>query len=270
MVYNFNNTIAELKGFELKRRGELELVKIFQSQVFEKFLDGSTLQDCYDAVGDVANQWLDVLDSHGVNMDDEELLNLISERKTISKTLDEYEGRKATSLTTADRLADFLGPDMVKDKGLNCNLIISKYPSGAPVTERAIPVAIFSADISVKEFYLRKWLKNQQLDCDDFREVVDWTYYKERLSKSIAKIVTIPSGMQHIKNPCPRVEHPDWVKRILTENESGKKQSLVSRFTTKLVGPGIVKQDIFKAFESQLSANRAAAAGSGTKAGVGK
>lgn len=32
---------------------------------------------------------------------------------------------------------------MVKDKGLNCNLIISRYPTGAPVTERAIPVAIF-------------------------------------------------------------------------------------------------------------------------------
>jgi DNA polymerase elongation subunit (family B) len=33
VVFNFNGTIAELKGFELKRRGELELVKIFQSQV---------------------------------------------------------------------------------------------------------------------------------------------------------------------------------------------------------------------------------------------
>lgn len=34
VVFNFNGTIAELKGFELKRRGELELVKIFQSQVY--------------------------------------------------------------------------------------------------------------------------------------------------------------------------------------------------------------------------------------------
>ena len=33
VVFNFNGTIAELKGFELKRRGELELVKIFQAQV---------------------------------------------------------------------------------------------------------------------------------------------------------------------------------------------------------------------------------------------
>ena len=69
--------------------------------------------------------------------------DLISERKTISKTLEDYDGRKATSLTTASRLADFLGQEMVKDKGLNCNLVISRLPAGAPVTERAIPVAIF-------------------------------------------------------------------------------------------------------------------------------
>ncbi len=40
--------------------------------------------------------------------------------------------RKSTSLTTAARLADFLGAEMVKDKGLNCNLIISRLPAGAP------------------------------------------------------------------------------------------------------------------------------------------
>jgi DNA polymerase elongation subunit (family B) len=43
-VFNFDGTIAELKGFELKRRGELELVKAFQSQVFEQFLKGVSLE----------------------------------------------------------------------------------------------------------------------------------------------------------------------------------------------------------------------------------
>lgn len=108
-VFNFDGSIAELKGFELKRRGELELVKLFQSQVFEHFLAGNSLVDCYAAVGAVANQWLDVLDEQGRSMDDQELLELISERKTISKTVDDYDGRKSTSLTTAGRLADFLG-----------------------------------------------------------------------------------------------------------------------------------------------------------------
>jgi len=37
-VFNFNGSLAELKGFEVKRRGELQLIKIFQSSVFEAFL----------------------------------------------------------------------------------------------------------------------------------------------------------------------------------------------------------------------------------------
>jgi DNA polymerase epsilon subunit 1 len=224
VVYNFNGSIAELKGFELKRRGELELVKLFQSQVFEQFLSGKTLQECYEAVGSVANQWLDVLDEKGVSMDDDELLHLISERKTISKTVEEYEGRKSTSLTTAGRLADFLGAEMIKDKGLNCNLVISRLPAGAPTTERAIPVAIFSCEPAMRRFFLRKWLKDSSLDGNDFRDIIDWEYYKERLGKAIQKIITIPAGMQSIANPCPRVEHPDWIANELAAKASGKKQ----------------------------------------------
>ena len=64
-VFNDNGTLAELKGFEVKRRGELKLIKIFQSQIFEKFLEGGTLEECYQAVGAVANHWLDLLYSRG-------------------------------------------------------------------------------------------------------------------------------------------------------------------------------------------------------------
>jgi DNA polymerase epsilon subunit 1 len=42
-VFNHAGKMTEVKGFELKRRGELQIVKIFQGEVFEKFLDGSTL-----------------------------------------------------------------------------------------------------------------------------------------------------------------------------------------------------------------------------------
>lgn len=38
VVFNFDGSLAELKGFEVKRRGELKLIKIFQSQVFSRFL----------------------------------------------------------------------------------------------------------------------------------------------------------------------------------------------------------------------------------------
>ena len=57
-VFNFDGSLAELKGFELKRRGELGLVKIFQSSLFEKFLAGSNLKECYQEVARVADYWI--------------------------------------------------------------------------------------------------------------------------------------------------------------------------------------------------------------------
>ena len=60
-MFNDDGTLAELKGFEVKRRGELQLIKIFQSSVFEAFLNGSTLEECYASVARVADYWLDVL-----------------------------------------------------------------------------------------------------------------------------------------------------------------------------------------------------------------
>lgn len=52
-----------LQGFELKRRGELKLIKVFQAEIFDQFLRGDSLQGCYDAVAGVANRWLDMLDT---------------------------------------------------------------------------------------------------------------------------------------------------------------------------------------------------------------
>jgi DNA polymerase elongation subunit (family B) len=43
-VFNFDKSLAELKGFEVKRRGELQIIKIFQSTVFEAFLKGKLNQ----------------------------------------------------------------------------------------------------------------------------------------------------------------------------------------------------------------------------------
>ncbi len=139
---------------QVKRRGELKLIKIFQSSVFESFLHGTTLQECYASVASVADHWfvlqcvvppikhhyspllllifslladadggrLDVLYSHGVDMDDQELFDLVSENRSMSRALVEYGGQKSTSISTARRLAEFLGDDMVKDKGLACQV----------------------------------------------------------------------------------------------------------------------------------------------------
>lgn len=60
-MFNEDGSLAELKGFEVKRRGELQLIKIFQSSVFEAFLKGTTLDEVYTSVAKVADYWLDVL-----------------------------------------------------------------------------------------------------------------------------------------------------------------------------------------------------------------
>ncbi len=60
---------------------------------------------------------------------------------------------------------------MVKDAGLACKFIISRKPEGAPVTERAIPLAIFQAESGVKKHFLRKWLKSSGLESFDIRSV---------------------------------------------------------------------------------------------------
>ena len=160
-VFNDDGSLAELKGFEVKRRGELQLIKIFQTSIFEKFLLGSTTEECYAAVAQVADQWLDVLFSKADTLGDDELVDLIAENRSMSRTLAEYGGQKSTSISTAKRLAEFLGDQMVKDKGLACKFIISARPNGAPVTERAVPVAIFSAEESVKRVYLVEMAKRQ-------------------------------------------------------------------------------------------------------------
>ncbi|CAH4036854.1 unnamed protein product [Pieris brassicae] len=234
-VFNFDGSLAELKGFEVKRRGELQLIKIFQSSVFEAFLKGNDLKSCYSAVAKVADYWLDVLYSKGCNMPDSELFELISENRSMSKKLEDYGGQKSTSISTAKRLAEFLGDQMVKDAGLACRFIISRKPDGAPVTERAIPLAIFQSPAAVKRHHLRRWLKDNTISEDiDIRDVLDWSYYIERLSGAIQKIITIPAAMQGLDNPVPRVQYPDWLhKKMLAKSDKFKTRKITDMFSVK-------------------------------------
>jgi DNA polymerase epsilon subunit 1 len=235
-VFNFDGSLAELKGFELKRRGELELIKTFQSQVFERFLDGNSLSECYDSVAEIANHWIDVIDTRGESLEDDELVDLISENRNMSRQLDDYGDQKGTSQTTARRLGEFLGAEIIKDKGLNCKFIIAEQPYGAPVTERAIPTAIWKAEPAVTKHFLRRWLKAPGLEGDGFgiRNILDWDYYLERLGKTIQKIITIPAALQKVPNPVPRVAHPAWLdSKVQQLNDPFQQRSIRDMFSVK-------------------------------------
>lgn len=56
------------------------------------------------------------------------------------------------------------------------------------------------------------------------RDVIDWEYYKERLGNAIQKIITIPAAMQSIKNPVPRVPHPEWLAKQVRERNDPRQQ----------------------------------------------
>lgn len=177
--------------------------------------------------------------SKAENIPDSELFDLIAEKRTMSKALEEYGGQKSTSISTAKRLAEFLGDEMVKDKGLNCKYIISKKPEGTTVTERAIPIAIFQAEPSVRKHYLKKWLKAQSQSELEVRNFLDWDYYIERLSGCIQKIITIPAALQGVANPVPRVPHPDWLHKRLAERNSTLKQRKIDELFSSLRRPSM-------------------------------
>lgn len=235
-VFNPDGSMAELKGFELKRRGELMLVKDFQAQVFRRFLDGTTLAEAYASAAYVANTALDLLESKGEGYDPEEILEKITESSSMTRRLAEYpEAQKSLAITTARRIAEFLGPQMVKDKGLACHFIISRMPAGRPVTERAIPVTIFRADPAIRTHFLRKWTGDTTLPSEmSLKTLLDWDYYTARFSACVQKIVSIPAALQSLPNPVPRVAHPDWLeKRIRHLNSRFRQVSLVGMLSAK-------------------------------------
>lgn len=63
---------------------------------------------------------------------------------------------------------------------------------------RAIPLAIFQAEETVQKHYLRKWLKDSSISEVEIRDILDWSYYIERLGGAIQKIITIPAAMQGV------------------------------------------------------------------------
>jgi DNA polymerase epsilon subunit 1 len=52
--------------------------------------------------------------------------------RNMSKTLAEYGTQKSTSITTARRLGEFLGLEMIQEKGITCKYIVAKVKARQP------------------------------------------------------------------------------------------------------------------------------------------
>ncbi|KAF6004769.1 hypothetical protein F1559_001322 [Cyanidiococcus yangmingshanensis] len=230
-VFHRDGSLAEIKGFEIKRRGELKLIKVLQSEIFERFLDGRTLSECYAAVGETANRWLDVLESNGGLLSDAELMELLAEQTHMSKPLIEYirVGQKSCAITCAKRIQEFLGQQMVRDKGSHA--------------DTAIPVQIFSAEATQRQMYLRKWLRGPAYD---FRELLDWDYYRGRLANTVQRIISIPAAFQG------RFE-PYWLQRRLRDLVSAQKQTTLTGYFGRNRAPVADIEDLVQATGEQLA-----------------
>lgn len=75
------------------------------------FLRGDTLNDCYAAVAEVANHWMEVLYSKGGDLDDDELMELISQNKTMSQTLEEYGTAKVNPILRSELVGSRTGSE---------------------------------------------------------------------------------------------------------------------------------------------------------------
>lgn len=206
VVFNLDDKISELKGFETKRRGELNFIKKFQEDLFRKFILGESLESCYRILGDVANYWLDIIQCRAEGLSDEEIFYLFSESKNMAKGFDAYEGRRALNTCTAEKIAE-LGVDL--EAGMKCEFIISAYPESEPVALRAIPTSVFHIEKERRRKFLRRWLRR---DVTDVRQILDWGYYEERFRTVVQKLVCIPANAQGVENPVARIELPKWAR----------------------------------------------------------
>lgn len=229
-VFNFKGEISEIKGFEIKRRGELGIIKAFQHDIFSKFLEGTDLKSLYQACAEVSRKWLSVITEKGKDLNDERLIEMIGEIKVLSRALSSYGKQKGSAITAARRLADFLGIEMVDSPGTNCTFIISKLPEGAPLNERAIPLQVFKLDEDQKNALLKKWLKVGDASHETLKTIVDWDYYLERLSNTIQKIVVIPAILQGIDNPLPELNCPEWLNKKVFNDKNKKDQVKLTSF----------------------------------------
>jgi DNA polymerase epsilon subunit 1 len=148
------------------------------------------------------------------------------------------------SVQLSKRLAEFLGDQVVKDAGLSCRKETRRYAkllldnkwwglftfplfAGALVTDRAIPLAIFQSEPSVKRHYLKKMVERQFHDgfwhSHYFRlelsHRTSWRlypknhYYPCRLANCKALLSLYPGSI-----------HPDWLHKWMLEKNDVLKQ----------------------------------------------
>jgi DNA polymerase epsilon subunit 1 len=84
-VFNIDNSLEKFEGFKVKRRGELQPIKILQPQIPNKSLLANTTEECYAEVA--TDQWLGIPQGRPSSLDKGKLVDLIGENRRMSRPL---------------------------------------------------------------------------------------------------------------------------------------------------------------------------------------
>ncbi|KAL8452745.1 hypothetical protein Emed_001309 [Eimeria media] len=270
VVYGNDGRISELKGFELKRRGELEFIREFQRELFPVFIKGESKQEAYALAAAVGNRFRYLLLSRGAAMQSDAVLErLLVARKVLGKSVAKQTLAKSMSITTAKRLAELLNNNTyLTEAPVSTQYVVMALPAGAEKTSRAVPVQLLHAPEKTKQHYLQKWLQLSPSDAaiisNNIKQVVDWEYYAERLDVQLQKIITIPALKQGLQNPIPGIDVPAWLQKQQAAADP-RQQRLEAFFKPQ---PQQQEQQLSRSAEKPSDQAAAAAAAEAAKAAL--
>lgn len=199
VVYDLNGKMKEVKGLELKRRGEWGVLKSFQTSYFDVLgscVFETTLLGCYNVLKSrVVDFYDNLFRTRGGDVEDRRLVELLSEEKVASRAVTDYKAR----ILVVDALLKMreCSGDEELGKTAKCSVrfVLSKYPRGQKTKYgRAIPTVIYDMDTDIRNKFISKW--TMQDDYVELRDILDWDDYSERWSNARNRLYTYPRSIQ--------------------------------------------------------------------------
>jgi DNA polymerase elongation subunit (family B) len=190
--------VAEVKGMDQKRKGEIQMLKDLEIEVANAYKDGENYDECYGNAITVLEQYVDEIENRTLpplliyeardmksvavaqkaysvlhdleaskKYDPEivpacnDLIQASSLPKDVKRAINDVLGSKAKSMQTRHAAGCLRILDLGIDvsDGETVQWIVSRYPENVgSVTQRIIPTILFDADDATIRKYLKRWI----------------------------------------------------------------------------------------------------------------
>lgn len=184
--------IAEEKGIEKKRGGELGIIKEMYSKIIFGYLKGNTLEEAYQSAYQSIKPYIDMFVRKSVP------LHLLSESRELSKQLDEYSG-KGKYINAGKKMLE-LGIDVETSDKIGWIVLKSDTPAQS-LSDRSIPDALFKMDSKTISSCLKKWLGVDWKG--SIEQHIDFEHYFKRVVTFLGKVVGNCAKAQGIQLDLP-------------------------------------------------------------------